>query len=226
MARREGMRVGLMDADVYGPSQHRMMNLKGQPEVDASSQMMVAMENFGIKCISMGNLMEEGMAAVWRGPMVMSAIQKLLKGTCWGELDVLVIDMPPGTGDAHLSISQSVQLSGAVVVSTPQDIALIDARRAITMFNKVNVPILGLVQNMSHFECPSCGHQEHIFGKEGVTRLCRELGVDLLGELFPSGFASCSQFNPNALISSECFQVCHELTHSMLMTHQFGGVIW
>ncbi|OCT68732.1 iron-sulfur protein NUBPL [Xenopus laevis] len=174
--------VGLLDADVYGPSIPRMMNLKGNPEL-SKNNLMIPLVNYSIKCMSMGFLVEETAPIVWRGLMVMSAIEKLLRQVDWGELDYLVIDMPPGTGDVQLSISQNVPISGAVIVSTPQDIALVDARRGAEMFQKVNVPILGLVQNMSVFQCPKCNHETHIFGEEGARRLAETLGFDVLGDI-------------------------------------------
>ncbi|KAM4690332.1 iron-sulfur cluster transfer protein NUBPL [Rhinophrynus dorsalis] len=174
--------VGLLDADVYGPSIPRMMNLKGNPEV-SNRNLMIPLVNYGIRCMSMGFLVEETAPVVWRGLMVMSAIERLLRQVEWGELDYLVIDMPPGTGDVQLSISQNIPISGAVIVSTPQDIALLDARRGAEMFQKVNVPVLGLVQNMSVFHCPKCNHESHIFGAEGARRLAESLGLDILGDI-------------------------------------------
>lgn len=177
-----GMRVGLLDADVYGPSIPTMMKLQGQPKLDSDSK-MIPLENYGVRCMSMGFLMEKDAPVVWRGPMVMSALEKLIKGVRWGEIDVMVVDMPPGTGDAQISISQRLQLSGAVIVSTPQDIALIDARRGAKMFEKVNVPIIGLIENMSYFKCPQCGAQSNIFGCGGVASTAKEMNFELLGEV-------------------------------------------
>lgn len=174
--------VGLLDADVYGPSIPRMMNLKGNPEV-SDRNLMIPLVNYGIRCMSMGFLVEETAPIVWRGLMVMSAIERLLRQVEWGELDYLVIDMPPGTGDVQLSISQNIPISGAVIVSTPQDIALLDARRGAEMFQKVNVPVLGLVQNMSVFRCPKCDHETHIFGANGARQLATTLGLDILGDI-------------------------------------------
>ncbi|XP_075049169.1 iron-sulfur cluster transfer protein NUBPL [Mixophyes fleayi] len=174
--------VGLLDADVYGPSIPRMMNLKGNPEV-SSKNLMIPLNNYGIRCMSMGFLVEETAPIVWRGLMVMSAIERLLRQVDWGELDYLVIDMPPGTGDVQLSISQNIPISGAVIVSTPQDIALLDARRGAEMFQKVNVPVLGLVQNMSVFRCPNCNHETHIFGADGARQLAASMGLDILGDI-------------------------------------------
>uniref|UniRef100_A0A8C5QMI5 Iron-sulfur cluster transfer protein NUBPL n=1 Tax=Leptobrachium leishanense TaxID=445787 RepID=A0A8C5QMI5_9ANUR len=174
--------VGLLDADVYGPSIPKMMNLKGNPEL-SDKNLMIPLMNYGIRCMSMGFLVEETAPIVWRGLMIMSAIEQLLRRVDWGELDYLVIDMPPGTGDVQLSISQNVPICGAVIVSTPQDIALLDARRGAEMFQKVSVPVLGLVQNMSVFRCPKCDHETHIFGAEGTRRLAESLGLDLLGDI-------------------------------------------
>ncbi|KAM9293865.1 iron-sulfur cluster transfer protein NUBPL [Gastrophryne carolinensis] len=174
--------VGLLDADVYGPSIPRMMNLKGNPEL-TSNNLMIPLVNYGIKCMSMGFLVEETTPVVWRGLMVMSAIEQLLRKVDWGELDYLVIDMPPGTGDVQLSISQNIPISGAVIVSTPQDIALLDAQKGAEMFQKVNVPVLGLVENMSVFRCPKCNHETHIFGEDGARQLAATMGLDMLGNI-------------------------------------------
>ncbi|XP_077531780.1 NUBP iron-sulfur cluster assembly factor, mitochondrial isoform X2 [Haemaphysalis longicornis] len=170
--------VGLLDADVYGPSIPRMMNLSGEPEL-TQQNLMKPLVNYGIKCMSMGFLVDYKMPIVWRGLMVMSAIEKLLRQVAWGPLDYLVVDMPPGTGDTQLSISQNIPVSGAVVVTTPQEIALIDARKGAEMFRQVSVPVLGLVQNMSRLSCPSCGHESHIFGKDGATELARDVPLDI-----------------------------------------------
>uniref|UniRef100_A0A7M4E5A1 Iron-sulfur cluster transfer protein NUBPL n=1 Tax=Crocodylus porosus TaxID=8502 RepID=A0A7M4E5A1_CROPO len=174
--------VGLLDADVYGPSIPRMMNLKGNPEL-TSQNLMRPLKNYGIECMSMGFLVEETAPVVWRGLMVMSAIEKLLRQVEWGQLDYLVIDMPPGTGDVQLSVSQNIPIAGAVIVSTPQDIALLDARKGAEMFQKVHVPVLGLIQNMSVFQCPKCKHETHIFGADGVRDLAKTLGLDVLGDI-------------------------------------------
>nr|XP_032628982.1 iron-sulfur protein NUBPL isoform X2 [Chelonoidis abingdonii] len=174
--------VGLLDADVYGPSIPKMMNLKGNPELSPKN-LMRPLKNYGIACMSMGFLVEETAPVVWRGLMVMSAIEKLLRQVDWGQLDYLVIDMPPGTGDVQLSVSQNIPVTGAVIVSTPQDIALLDARKGAEMFRKVHVPVLGLVQNMSVFQCPKCKHETHIFGADGVRDLAKTLGLDVLGDI-------------------------------------------
>ncbi|XP_060068076.1 iron-sulfur protein NUBPL-like [Ylistrum balloti] len=174
--------VGLLDADIHGPSIPCMMNLQGQPELNKQNLMKPLM-NFGIKCMSMGFLVDDKQAIVWRGPMVMSAVQKLLRQVTWGPLDYLVVDMPPGTGDTQLSLSQNIPISGALIVSTPQDIALLDARRGAEMFHKVDVPVLGLVQNMSVYICPKCGHAEHIFGQDGASTIASDMGLDILGDV-------------------------------------------
>ncbi|XP_053204720.1 iron-sulfur protein NUBPL-like [Panonychus citri] len=175
-------KIGLLDADVFGPSIPKLMNLSGQPEI-TNQGLMVPLVNYGLHVMSMGFLVEEKKAVVWRGLMVMSAIQKLLRGVAWGPLDYLIVDMPPGTGDTQLSITQNIPVSGSIVVTTPQEIALLDARRGITMFNQVGVPILGLVENMSIFICEKCGHGTHIFGHSGVENLSREEKVPLLGSI-------------------------------------------
>ncbi|CAH1787036.1 unnamed protein product [Owenia fusiformis] len=174
--------VGLLDADIYGPSLPRMMNLKG-PVAANEKKIMMPLVNYGIKCMSMGFMVDENDPIVWRGLMVMSAIQQFTKQVEWGPLDYLVVDMPPGTGDAQLTMSQTIPVDGAVIVTTPQDIALLDARRGTEMFRKVNIPVLGVVQNMSMFECPKCGHMEHIFGAEGARRLSFEMGIEFLGDV-------------------------------------------
>ncbi|XP_028362794.1 iron-sulfur protein NUBPL isoform X1 [Phyllostomus discolor] len=174
--------IGLLDVDVYGPSIPKMMNLKGNPEL-SQSNLMRPLLNYGIACMSMGFLVEETAPVVWRGLMVMSAIEKLLRQVDWGQLDYLVVDMPPGTGDVQLSVSQNVPISGAVIVSTPQDIALMDAHKGAEMFRKVHVPVLGLVQNMSVFQCPKCKHRTHIFGADGARKLARVLDLDVLGDI-------------------------------------------
>ncbi|XP_004637157.1 iron-sulfur protein NUBPL isoform X2 [Octodon degus] len=174
--------IGLLDADVYGPSVPKMMNLKGNPELSQNNQMRPLL-NYGIACMSMGFLVEETAPVVWRGLMVMSAIDKLLRQVDWGNLDYLVVDMPPGTGDVQLSVSQNIPISGAVIVSTPQDIALMDAYKGAEMFRKVHVPVLGLIQNMSVFQCPKCKHKTHIFGADGAKRLAQTLKLDVLGDI-------------------------------------------
>ncbi|XP_071414066.1 iron-sulfur cluster transfer protein NUBPL isoform X2 [Pithys albifrons albifrons] len=174
--------VGLLDVDIYGPSIPKMMNLKGNPELTPKN-LMRPLKNYGIACMSMGFLIEETAPVVWRGLMVMSAVEKLLRQVDWGQLDYLVIDMPPGTGDVQLSVSQNIPIAGAVIISTPQDVALLDAHKGAEMFRKVHVPVLGLVQNMSVFQCPKCKHETHIFGADGVRDLAKALGLDILGDI-------------------------------------------
>jgi len=176
-----GLKIGIMDADIYGPSLPRMLGLNGQPE--STDNHLIPMVAFGVKCMSMGFLVPEDAPMIWRGPMVMGAIQQLLRQVAWGDLDVLVVDMPPGTGDAQLSLAQEVPLSGAVIVSTPQDIALLDARKGLNMFRKVDVPVIGLIENMSYFLCPSCGHRAEIFGHGGARDEAEALGLPFLGEI-------------------------------------------
>jgi ATP-binding protein involved in chromosome partitioning len=177
----QGWRVGILDADIYGPSLPRLLGLRSKPE--AEGRQMRALEAYGIKAMSIGFLVEEEDPMIWRGPMVMAAIQQLLREVVWGELDCLVVDMPPGTGDAQLTLAQNVPLAGAVVVSTPQDLALIDARRGISMFNKVDVPVLGIVENMSYFLCPHCGGRSDIFAHGGARHEAERYGVPFLGEV-------------------------------------------
>ncbi len=177
-----GHKVGMLDADIYGPSQPRMMGISGQPNTK-DGQTLEPMENYGVKCMSMGFLIPDDTPMIWRGPMVMSAIQQLLRDVNWGELDVLVVDMPPGTGDAQLTMAQQVPLAGAVIVSTPQDISLLDARKGLNMFRKVEVPVLGMIENMSYFACPNCGHRSEIFSHGGAHKEAERLGIDFLGEV-------------------------------------------
>eukprot|EP01117_Protostelium_nocturnum_P014126 TRINITY_DN5338_c0_g1_i1.p1 TRINITY_DN5338_c0_g1~~TRINITY_DN5338_c0_g1_i1.p1 ORF type:complete len:306 (+),score=79.82 TRINITY_DN5338_c0_g1_i1:1103-2020(+) len=180
----QNKRVGILDADVYGPSIPMLMNLKGkQPEMEESSKKMIPLSNYGIKCMSMGFLVEEDSPMIWRGPMVMSALDQMMKNTLWGELDYMVIDLPPGTGDAQLSICQKIPLSGAVIVCTPQDLALLDAVRGANMFRKVQVPILGVVENMSYHVCEKCGEVSHIFGHEGAKNTAAKMDMEFLGEI-------------------------------------------
>ncbi|NQU59941.1 MAG: Mrp/NBP35 family ATP-binding protein [Rhodospirillales bacterium] len=177
-----GRKVGLLDADIYGPSMPRMMGITGQPNSSDGSN-LDAMENYGIKVMSMGFLVEEDTPMIWRGPMVQSALEQMMRDVNWGELDIMVIDMPPGTGDAQLTMAQRVPLSGAVIVSTPQDIALLDARKGLNMFRKVDVPVLGLIENMSYFNCPHCGERSEIFSHGGARKEADRLGMDFLGEI-------------------------------------------
>jgi ATP-binding protein involved in chromosome partitioning len=179
---RLGLKVGVLDADIYGPSQPRMLGISGRP-TSPDGKRLNPMENYGIKCMSMGFLVAEDTPMIWRGPMVQSALQQMLRDVEWGELDILVVDMPPGTGDAQLTMAQQVPLTGAVIVSTPQDIALLDARKGLNMFRKVDVPVLGIVENMSVFVCPNCGHESHIFSHGGARREAERLGMEFLGEI-------------------------------------------
>jgi len=174
--------VGLLDADIFGPSLPTMMNLSGNPELTENNRIIPLM-NYNIKCMSMGFLVDNSSPVVWRGLMVMSAIEKLLRQVDWSPLDYLVIDMPPGTGDTQLSIAQNIPVDGAVIVTTPQEIALIDARKGAIMFQKVGIPILGLVNNMSEYACPNCGHHSHIFGQTGAQKLSKEIDVGILADI-------------------------------------------
>ncbi len=180
---RLGLRVGVLDADVFGPSMPRLFGITGKPELAAGGQKLKPIEKYGVKVISIGFLVEEGSAVVWRGPMVMSALTQFLREVEWGDLDVLVVDMPPGTGDAQLTMAQTVPLAGAVIVSTPQDLSLIDARRGVTMFRQVNVPLLGVVENMSYFLCPHCGGRSDIFAHGGARHEAEVQGTPFLGEI-------------------------------------------
>ncbi len=177
-----GLKIGVLDADIYGPSMPRLLGIKGKPQQLAGDK-LAPMEAYGLKVMSMGFLVDEETPMIWRGPMVMSALSQMLKDVAWGELDVLVVDMPPGTGDAQLTMAQQVPLAGAVIVSTPQDLALIDARKGLNMFRKVDVPVLGIVENMSTFVCPHCGSATDIFAHGGAKSEAERLGVPFLGEV-------------------------------------------
>jgi len=177
-----GHRTGILDADVYGPSQPTLFGLRGKPRMNADRK-LEPMERFGVKVMSIGFLVPEDSPMIWRGPMVMSSITQMLREVAWGDLDVLVIDLPPGTGDAQLTISQQAPLSGAVIVCTPQDLALLDARRGIAMFRRVNVPLLGLIENMSNFCCPACNRLTPIFGHGGARTEAEKLGIPFLGAI-------------------------------------------
>lgn len=177
-----GHRTGLLDADIYGPSMRRLLGIEGQPGSSDGSR-LDPMEKYGIKVMSMAFLVEEETPIVWRGPMVQSALEQMMRDVAWGPLDVMVVDMPPGTGDTQLTMAQKVPLAGAVIVSTPQDIALIDARKGLNMFRKVDVPVLGLIENMSYFCCPNCGHRTEIFGHGGARAEADRLGMPFLGEI-------------------------------------------
>ena len=178
----EGRRVGLLDADVYGPSQPRMLGIADRP-ASPDGKTILPLRNHSVTMMSIGLMVAEGQAVIWRGPMLMGALQQMLMQVEWGGLDVLIVDLPPGTGDVQLTLSQKAALTGAIVVSTPQDVALLDARKGIDMFDKLNVPVLGLIENMSTHVCSNCGHEEHIFGHGGVGAEARRLGVPLLAEI-------------------------------------------
>ena len=177
-----GLRVGLLDADIYGPSVPRLTGIHEKPALN-DDRKMIPIARFGLAIMSIGFLVEEETAMIWRGPMVMSAITQMLRDVAWGTLDILVVDMPPGTGDAQLTLAQNVPLKGAIIISTPQDLSLIDARRGLAMFRKVNVPVLGIVENMSYFQCPQCGTRSDIFGHGGARLEADRLGVPFLGEI-------------------------------------------
>ncbi len=178
-----GYSVGLLDADIYGPSQQMMLGIEGRPQIDERDEKIVPMENHGVKTMSLGLITDPDTPVIWRGPMVMKALDQFLTDVKWGELDFMVIDLPPGTGDAQLTLTQKVPLTGAVIVTTPQDVALIDARKGLAMFRKVNVPVLGIVENMSYFICKHCGQREEIFGHGGGKKTADMLGVPFLGEV-------------------------------------------
>ena len=178
-----GLRIGVLDADLFGPSMPKLFGIDAKPEMTPDGHKLVPLEAYGVKVMSIGFLVEEGAPVIWRGPMVMSALNQLLREVDWGDLDVLVVDMPPGTGDTQLTMAQNVPLSGAVIVSTPQDLALIDARRGIAMFNQVHVPLIGVVENMSYFICPHCGGRTDVFSHAGAQREAEKRGVPFLGEV-------------------------------------------
>jgi ATP-binding protein involved in chromosome partitioning len=178
----EGAQVGMLDADIYGPSQPMMLGITGRPE-SIEENTMEPMVGHGLQASSIGFLIDNDAPMVWRGPMVTSALEQLLRQTRWRDLDYLIVDMPPGTGDIQLTLAQKVPVTGAVIVTTPQDIALLDARKGLKMFDKVGVPIVGIIENMSTYICPSCGHEEHVFGTGGGQKMCQEYGADFLGSL-------------------------------------------
>jgi ATP-binding protein involved in chromosome partitioning len=179
---RLGSRVGLMDSDIYGPSQQMMMGIDEKPFINESNQ-IVPIEKYGVRVMSLGFLMDVDQPVIWRGPMVMKAVEQFLGDVAWGKLEFLVVDLPPGTGDAQLTLTQKIHLSGAVIVTTPQDVALIDARKGLAMFQKVNVPVLGIVENMSYYICPKCGHRDEIFKHGGGERTANRLNVPFLGSI-------------------------------------------
>jgi len=177
-----GLQVGVLDADIYGPSMPRLLGITGRPE-PVQGTTLKPMQGYGLKVMSMGFLVEEDTPMIWRGPMVQSALTQMLREVAWGELDILIVDMPPGTGDAQLTMAQQVPLAGSVIVSTPQDLALIDARKGLNMFRRVDVPVLGIIENMSYFMCPKCGDRSEIFGHGGARMEAEKLGVEFLGEI-------------------------------------------
>ncbi|WP_340160799.1 Mrp/NBP35 family ATP-binding protein [uncultured Hoeflea sp.] len=177
-----GLKVGILDADIYGPSLPRLLNISGRPQ-SGGDRVLIPLEGHGLKVMSMGFMVDEDTATVWRGPMIMQALTQMLREVAWGELDVLIVDMPPGTGDAQLTMAQNVPLAGAVIVSTPQDLALIDARKGLSMFRKVDVPILGIIENMSYFSCPDCDGRHAIFGHGGARAEAERIGAPFLGEV-------------------------------------------
>ena len=178
----QGRKVGLLDADVYGPSQPKMLGVTGRP-ASPDGKTILPLRNHGVTMMSMGLMTGEDQAVIWRGPMLMGALQQMLLQVQWGELDVLIVDLPPGTGDVQMTLAQKTHVDGAIVVSTPQDVALIDARKGIDMFRKMNVPVLGMIENMSTHICSNCGHEEHVFGHGGVALEAQKLDVPLLGEV-------------------------------------------
>ena len=181
-----GLKVGILDADIYGPSIPRLLNIKDKPKTIEGTRILAPMHAYGLVAMSIGLLVDEEAPMIWRGPMVVSALTQMLRDVAWdidGELDVLVVDMPPGTGDIQLTMAQQVPLSGSVIISTPQDLALLDARKGINMFNKVNIPILGLIENMSYFLCPSCGDRHDIFGHGGARETAQQIDIPFLGEI-------------------------------------------
>ena len=178
----EGAQVGILDADIYGPSQPMMLGITGRPD-SVEENTIEPMEAYGLQASSIGFLIDDDAPMVWRGPMVTSALEQLLRQTRWRDLDYLIVDMPPGTGDIQLTLAQKVPVTGSVIVTTPQDIALLDARKGLKMFEKVGVPIIGIIENMSTYVCTKCGHEEHVFGTGGGEKMCKEYGVDFLGSL-------------------------------------------
>ena len=178
----QGLRVGMLDADIYGPSQPRMMGLTGRPR-SKDEHTLLPLQNFGVKCMSIGFMVAEDTPMIWRGPMVHNAVTQMLRQVEWGDLDILVADLPPGTGEVQLTMAQQVPLTGAVIVSTPQDIALLDARKGLNMFRKVDVPVFGIIENMSYFLCPHCGERSDIFSHGGARREAEKLGTEFLGEI-------------------------------------------
>ena len=209
----QGAKVGLLDADVYGPSIPLMMGMQGQKPVSYDGKIMQPLEGHGIKVNSIGFLIDAKDAAVWRGPMASSALSQLIGETNWGELDYLIVDMPPGTGDIQLTISQKFPCTGSVVVTTPQNIALADAQKGVAMFNKVNIPVLGIVENMSYFQCDSCGAVAHIFGKDGAVKMAQSYGTELLGQipLLPQNCQNSDEGTPTVMSESPLAAIYHQI---------------
>ncbi|CAD1809197.1 ParA/MinD ATPase like family protein [Candida parapsilosis] len=223
-----GKKVGLLDADIFGPSVPKLMNLKGEPRLSQTSGKLLPLSNYGIQTMSMGYLIKDEQAVVWRGLMVMKAIQQLLFDVEWTPIDYLIIDMPPGTGDTQLSISQLLDISGALIVTTPQDIALIDAVKGITMFNKVKIPLIGIVQNMSHYICPNCNHKSHIFKSDGAEKVAKEYGIKVVANI-PLNENICLQSDlgkpivvsdPDSQISKDYFDIAKAITSFEKMQHK------
>ena len=216
--RSTGKSVGLLDADIYGPSVPRMMGISGRPQANENKK-LIPLESYGIKCMSIGFLVSVDTPTIWRGPMVMKALEQMFNGVEWGKLDYLIIDLPPGTGDAHLTLAQSSKLSGSIVISTPQDVALIDARKGINMFKRVDVKVLGLVENMSYFICENCNEKHYIFDKDGVKNEAEKFQIPFLGDIpidkklreqSDAGKPSCIE-NPNSDISKKYINIAKNL---------------
>ncbi len=218
-----GMKVGLLDADIYGPSVPRLFGITHKPETDGKKLMPI--EKYGIKTMSIGFLVGEDTPMIWRGPMVQSALTQMMNDVAWAPLDVLIVDMPPGTGDAQLTMAQQVPLKGAVIVSTPQDIALIDAKKGIAMFEKTHVPVLGIVENMSVFVCPNCGHESHIFGHGGAKATAEKMGAPFLGEipLVPSIRETSDAGTPIVALSPESREAEAFLAVANAVAASLGG---
>ena len=180
---KKNIKIGILDADIYGPSQPRMLGIKNEKPQQTENGKITTVDKYGVKCMSIGLLINEDKPMIWRGPMVQGALEQLIKDVDWGELDILFVDMPPGTGDVQLTMSQRVPLTGAIIVSTPQDIALIDARKGLNMFKKVDVPIIGIIENMSYYECPKCNEKTMLFGHGGAKKTAKDMDVPFLGEV-------------------------------------------
>jgi ATP-binding protein involved in chromosome partitioning len=223
-----GYTVGLLDADIYGPSQQMMLGIEGRPQIDESDEKIMPMENHGVKTMSLGLITDPDTPVIWRGPMVMKALDQFLTDVKWGELDFMIIDLPPGTGDAQLTMTQKVPLTGAVVVTTPQDVALIDARKGLAMFRKVNVPVIGIVENMSYYICRHCGEREEIFGHGGGRKTAEVLGVPFLGEvpLDPKVVVGGDSGEPIVILdpSSVASEAFRELARTIVKQIESGAI--